>query len=119
MPKLSLASWLWLGRHHPLLREANLGHQLLLALARVVSTKVYLSSKGKDAAVAQQSTAWRQKFLQTGMQGTAIVLGNGDSSEAVQDFPPSDDVLQDSFVAVFTGPEILPPAESGIIHGSR
>ena len=118
MLKFALANCLWLGRHHPLLREANLAHQLLLALARVVSTKVYLSSKGKDEAVAQQSTSWRQKFLQTGMQGTAIVFGNGDSSEALSEFPPSDDVLQDSFVAVFTGPETPTPAESRIIHGN-
>ena len=48
MPKYTLANFLWLGRHHPLLREASLGHQLLLALGRVVSTKVYLSSKGRE-----------------------------------------------------------------------
>ena len=52
------------------------------------------------------------------MQGTAIVFGNGDTSEAVAEFPPSDDVLQDSFVAVFTGPETPTPAELQSIHGS-
>ena len=118
MPKFALANCLWLGRHPTILRETNLAHQLLLALARVVSTKVYLSSKGKDEAARQQATAWRQKFLQTGMQGTAIVFGNGDTSEALAEFPPSDDVLQDSFVAVFTGPETPTPAELQSIHGS-
>ena len=53
-PKLALANDLWLGRHPPLLRDANLAHQLLLALGRVVSTKLYLSSKGADTAVRQE-----------------------------------------------------------------
>ena len=47
-PKLSefcLANWLWLGRHTPLLRDATLGSQLLLALGRVVSTKVCIQTK--------------------------------------------------------------------------
>ena len=53
-PKLALVNDLWLGRHPPLLRDANLAHQLLLALGRVVSTKLYLSSKGADTAVRQE-----------------------------------------------------------------
>jgi len=118
MPKFALANSLWLGRHLVLLRSANLGRQLLLALARVVSTKVHLSSKGKEEAVRQQATSWRKKFLQTGMQGTSIVFGNGDASEALAEFPPSEDVLQDSFVAVFTGPDNPSPAESRIINGN-
>ena len=40
MPKFALANFLWLGRHPPLLRDTTLGHQLLLALGRVVCTKV-------------------------------------------------------------------------------
>ena len=64
VPRLALVNDLWLGRHPPLLRDANLAHQLLLALGRVVSTKVYLSSKGADTAVRQDQESWRQKFLQ-------------------------------------------------------
>ena len=48
------------------------------------------------------------------MSGTAIVYGNGSADDAVASFPPDDSILQDSFVAVFTGPEsevILSPAE--------
>ena len=45
MPKRALANFLWLGRHPPELRDTTLGHELLLPLGRVVSTKVYLSSK--------------------------------------------------------------------------
>ena len=104
-PRFALANWLWLGRHHPLLRCATIGHQLLLALGRVVSTKVYLSSKGTDEVARHQRESWRQKFLQCGMAGTAIVFGNGSIDEAMQEFPPAGSELQDTFVAVFTGPE--------------
>ena len=48
------------------------------------------------------------------MSGTAIVYGNGSADDAMASFPPDDNVLQDSFVAVFTGPEtdvILSEAE--------
>ena len=76
VPLLALVNDLWLGRHHPLLRKADVGHQLLLALGRVVSTKIYLSSKGADKAVRQEQQSWRQKFLQNAMQGMAIVFGN-------------------------------------------
>jgi len=118
MPKFALANFLWLGRHIPLLRNARLGHQLLLALGRVVSTKVYLSSRGRDEQVRQHTASWRQKFLQQGMQGTAIVFGNGDASRALAEFPPSADVLQESFVAVFTGPEKPTPEEERNIQGN-
>jgi hypothetical protein len=39
------------------------------------------------------------------MAGTAIVFGNGSIDEAMQEFPPAGGELQDTFVAVFTGPE--------------
>ena len=69
MPKYALANFNWLGRHPPELRDTTLGHQLLLPLGRVVSTKVYLSSKGRDEAVRQHATTWRHKFLQQDMPG--------------------------------------------------
>ena len=47
VPPMALVNDLWLGRHPPHLRDAPLSHQLLLALGRVVSTKLYLSSKGQ------------------------------------------------------------------------
>ena len=59
-----LANWLWIGRHESIFQRANVGHQLLLPLGRVVSTKVYLSSKGKDETAKQHATTWRQHFLQ-------------------------------------------------------
>ena len=105
VPLMALVNDLWLGRHHPLIRKAALAHQMLLALGRVVSTKVYLSSKGADKAVRQERQSWRQKFLQSAMQGTAIVFGNGNVDHAMRSFPPEDDMLRDTFVAVFAGPD--------------
>ena len=62
--------------------------------------------------------SWRQKFLQRGMEGTAIVFGNGDASTALAEFPPSPEVLQESFVAVFTGPEKPTATEQRAMQGS-
>ena len=87
--KFCLANWNWLGRHEPLLRDNTLGHQLLLAIGQVVSTKVYLPIQGKDQGVRQAQTSWRQKFLQSWMRS----------------FLPSLEVMQDCFVVVFTGPD--------------
>ena len=70
LAKYALSNYLWLGRHLPLFREASLGHQLLLALGRVVSTKVYLSSRGVEETVRQNAKTWRQRFLQSGIQKT-------------------------------------------------
>ena len=114
LSKWCLSNYNWLGRHLPIFRDTTLGHQLLLALGRVVSTKVYLSSKGVDVVTRQHQQSWRKKFLQQGMSGTAIVYGNGSADDAMASFPPDDTVLQDSFMAVFTGPEsevILSPQE--------
>ena len=86
-------------------RDASLGHQLLLALGRVVSTKVYLSSKGVNQPVRQHAEVWRHKFLQQAIHSTAIVYGNGSVDHAMEKFPPSPEVLQDTFAAVFCGPE--------------
>ena len=115
--KFCFANWNWLGRHPPLLRDSTLGHQLLLALGRPVSTKVYLSSKGKDETVRQGAETWKKKFLQQGMQGTAIVFGNASADDAMRSFPPSADVVQDCFAAVFTGPE-KPTSEQAAIMAS-
>ncbi|CAK0814408.1 unnamed protein product, partial [Prorocentrum cordatum] len=103
VPLMALVNDLWLGRHHPLLRKAALAHQMLLALGRVASTKIYLSSKGADKAVRQEQQSRRQKFLQHAMQGTAIVFGNGNADHATRSFPPEPDMLRDTFVAVFAG----------------
>ena len=119
--RYALSNYLWLGRHLPLFREASLGHQLLLALGRVVSTKVYLSSRGVEETVRQNAKTWRQRFLQSGIQGTGIVFSNGSLDEAMKtpmsSFPPSAQEMQDTFVAVFTGPEQPTVDEQAAIDG--
>ena len=89
MAKHALSNFLWIGRHPPLFRGTSLGHQLLLALGRVVSQKVYLSSTGVEEPVRQHATTWRHRFLQSGIQGTGIVFGNGSLDQAMASFPPS------------------------------
>ena len=83
LSKWCFSNFNWLGRLLPLFKDATLGHQLLLALGRVVSTKVYLSSKGVDVVTRQLQQSWRKKFLQHGMSGTAIVYGNGSADDAM------------------------------------
>jgi len=61
---------------------------------------------------------WRQKFLQQGMEGTAVVFGNGDAGKALAEFPPSAEVLQESFVAVFTGPEKPTAVQERMMQGT-
>ena len=60
LSKWCLANFNWLGRHPPMFRNASLGHQLLLALGRVVSTKLHLSSKGVEVAGMYRSTSFRE-----------------------------------------------------------
>ena len=118
-PKLSavcLANCNWIGRHEIMFRDTTLGHELLLPVGRVVSTKVYLTSTGVDQKTKQHSESWRQKFLQRGMQGTAIVFGNANVDAAMSQFPPTTEELQDSFVAVFTGPNDPTPEERALIQ---
>ncbi|CAK0795192.1 unnamed protein product, partial [Prorocentrum cordatum] len=90
VPVMAPVNDLWLGRHRPLLRKAALAHQMLLALGRVVSTKIYQSSKGADEAVRQEQQSWRQKCLQYATQGTAIVFGSGNVDHATRSFPPAE-----------------------------
>lgn len=113
-----LANWMWLGRHEPIFQDANLGHQFLLALGRVVSTKVYLNSSGpadKIGGPQVREEAWRLKGMQQGMQGTAIVFGNANVDYAMASFPPAPEVVQETFVAVFTGPEDPTPEERELL----
>ena len=56
--KYSLANDMWLGRWEPLFRDANLSHQMLLALARVVSTKIVLRPEGRTTAGSENNANW-------------------------------------------------------------
>lgn len=105
LSKFAFTNYLpWFGRHPPLHRDATLAHQLVVVLGRVVSTKVYLSSKGVDESVCQGPQTWRQKFLQQGIKGIAIVYGNATWTMQCAVFRQRE-VVQDTFAAVFIGPE--------------
>ena len=49
--------------------------------------------------------AWRHNLLQQGISGAALIYGGGNVGRAVQEFPPSAAVLQDTFAELFRGPE--------------
>ena len=66
----------------------------------------------------QGAETWKKKFLQQGMQGTAIVFGNASADDAMRSFPPSPDVVQDCFAAVFTGPEKPTSEQAAIMAGT-
>ena len=53
----------------------------------------------------ETGATWKQKYLQQGISGTAVVFDNARTGAAMTSFPPSDEVLQETLVAVFTGPE--------------
>ena len=82
-------------------RQANLTHQMLLALARVVTTKVVLRPEGKMKQTSGVGPSWDFLFHQSGMIGSAILFGNGNCKEALAHFPPQS--LKDSFAVTFVG----------------
>ena len=73
--RFALANHMWLGRWPPILRDANLSHQMLLALARIVTTKVVLRPEGRTPTKSEDGTpAWDFLFHQSGMVGPAVLL---------------------------------------------
>ena len=56
--KYALANDMWLGRWCPLFRHANVSHQMLLALARIVTTKVVLRPEGHQRVQEQSENTW-------------------------------------------------------------
>lgn len=103
--KYALANDLWLGRWDPLFRDANLSHQMLLALARVVTTKIVLRPDRAKQSSSSPTPNWDFLFHQSGIIGTAILFQNGDCGPALQRFPPDkiNDSFAVSFVAAATG----------------
>ena len=102
--KYALANDMWLGRWPPVLRRCNLSHQMLLAIARIVTTKVVLRPEGR--ANQQQGTENRWDFLfhQSGMIGSAILFGNASCTDALPTEPPA---------AADSKPASYPPASLG------
>jgi len=86
--KFALANDLWLGRIDPLLWQANLTHEMCLALARTVATKVVLRSGQNQSHGSQSANQWDHVLQQSGLVGSAIVFHNGDATHAVESLPP-------------------------------
>ena len=102
MCRFALANHMWLGRWMPLFRNANLSHQMLLALARIVTTKLVLRPEGNAKQTTGGGTgAWDFLFHQSGMIGSAILFGNGSCKEALDHFPPT--AFQGEFAVSFVG----------------
>jgi hypothetical protein len=99
--RFSLANHMWIGRWDPLFRKANIAHQMLLALARIVTTKVVLRPEGRATSRSGQEPSWDFLFHQSGMIGSVILFGNASCTKALPSFPPQS--VSDSFAVSFIG----------------
>ena len=93
--RFALANDLWLGRMDPLFVDANMTHEMCLALARTVATKVVLRAGGTSVAPNQ----WDCQYRQTGYVGSSVLFHNGDAKHALQSLPP--DKLNDALAITF------------------
>ncbi|CAK0790583.1 unnamed protein product, partial [Prorocentrum cordatum] len=97
----ALSNFPGLGRRPPEFWGASIGRQLLLALGRVAPTKAHLSGSGVGEAARQRATTQTREFLQEGMPGRTIAFPHGSIDDAVNSFPPGENVFQHTFAAVF------------------
>ena len=97
--KFALANDLWLGRIDPLLWEANMTHEMCLALARTVATKVVLRAGGAQTAQATTERQWDHVYQQTGYVGSSVLFHNGDAKHVLQSLPP--EKLNDALAITF------------------
>ena len=69
--KYALANDLWLGRPDPLRWKANMTHEMCLALARTVATKVALRARGASQSESSSSSGSRRDYVfqQSGLVG--------------------------------------------------
>ena len=75
---------------------------MLLALARIVTTKVVLRPEGNLANKSGDSgPSWDFLFHQSGMIGSAILFGNASCKQALAEFPPQ--TVQGEFAVSFVG----------------
>ena len=115
--KYALANDLWLGRWDPLFRNANLSHQMLLALARVVTTKIVLRPDGSKDKSSDATANWDFLFRQSGIIGTAILFQNADCGNALKQFPS--EKINDSFAVSFVTAESAQEPEQQQAHAKR
>ena len=99
MCRYALANDMWLGRIDPLLWQANMTHEMCLALARTVATKVVLRAGGAQQTGGNNGHQWDHAFHQSGYVGSAVVFHNGDAKHALDTLPPQK--LNDAFAITF------------------
>ena len=87
---------------------------MLLALARVVSTKVVLRLGAN--LTGGNDNPWDFMFNQSGMIGSAILFANARCGSALQSFPPQS--IRDTFAVCFVGDVPTPPEETSTSSGS-
>ena len=97
--KYCLANDMWLGRWAPIFRNANVTHQMLMALARIVTTKIVLRPEGRASQAAGAENRWDFLFHQAGMIGSAILFPNADCGDAMRQYPPES--MGESFAVSF------------------
>ena len=86
---------------------------MLLALARVVTTKIVLRPDGSKNC-SDATANWDFLFHQSGIIGTAILFQNADCGAALQQFPP--DKINDSFAVSFVAAENVDKPEQQQAH---
>ena len=97
--RFALANDMWLGRIDPLLWQANMTHEMCLALARTVATKVVLRAGGAQQTGGNNGHQWDHAFHQSGYVGSSVVFHNGDAKHALETLPPQK--LNDAFAITF------------------
>ena len=83
---------------------------MLLALARIVTTKIVLRPEGRASQAADAENKWDFLFHQAGMIGSAIVFAKADCGDAMRQYPPES--LGESFAVSFvTTPSMTAEAD--------
>jgi hypothetical protein len=86
MPPLALANWMFLGRHHPLFREATLATRMLASSARLLMRQLFLG-RGADEEVHK------------GMTGNTMLISQPSPSYA--QVLPNTSALTEGLVVLF------------------
>ena len=74
-------------------------HEMCLALAKTVATKVVLRAGGAQQNGSSNGNQWDAAFHQSGYVGSSVLFHNGDARHAVESLPPRQ--LNDAMAITF------------------
>jgi hypothetical protein len=74
-------------------------HEMCLALARTVATKVVLRAGGAQMAQVATEQQWDHVYQQTGYVGSSVLFHTGDAKHTLQSLPP--EKLNDALAITF------------------